>query len=51
MMEWQGYDEQYEAMAQWLKEAEAQVRSETGLKPDLPAKQKQLDTFKVCADR
>ena len=48
MYQWQGYDELYENLAQWLKETEAKVRNESGLRPDLDSKQAQRDTFKVC---
>ena len=47
MHQWQGYDELYENLAQWLKETEAKVRNESGLRPDLDSKQAQRDTFKV----
>ena len=47
MRQWHGYDELYENLAQWLKETEGKVRSESGLRPDLDAKQFQRDTFKV----
>ena len=47
MHQWHGYDELYENLAQWLKETEGKVRSESGLRPDLDSKQAQRDTFKV----
>ena len=47
MTQWKGYDENYENFSQWLKEKELQVRSETGLRPDLRLKVEQLDNFKV----
>ena len=47
MHQWHGYDELYENLAQWLKETEGKVRSESGLRPDLDSKQFQRDTFKV----
>ena len=45
MQQWQGYDEQYDALWSWLKETEAKLRSETGLKTQLAEKQRQRDTF------
>ncbi len=47
MHQWQGYDELYENLAQWLKETEGKVRNESGLRPDLNSKQAQRDAFKV----
>ena len=48
MQQWQGYDEVYDSMAQWVKDTEVKVRNESGLKPDLPSKVDQLKNFKVC---
>ncbi len=47
MHQWHGYDELYENLSHWLKDTEVKVRNESGLKPDLDAKQAQRDTFKV----
>ena len=48
MHQWHGYDELYENLSHWLKDTEVKVRNESGLKPDLDAKQAQRDTFKVA---
>ncbi len=49
MHQWHGYDELYENLSHWVKDTEVKVRNESGLKPDLDAKQAQRDTFKVSA--
>ena len=46
--QWKAYDTQHEALSQWLRDTESNLRGEATLKPDLPAKKKQLDVFKVC---
>nr|KAG5692778.1 hypothetical protein BaRGS_009394 [Batillaria attramentaria] len=48
--EWEAYDTQHEALAQWLRETEASLRSEATLKPDLAAKKNQLEVFKDLED-
>lgn len=47
MQQWQGYDELYDTLEKWVKDTEVKVRNESELKPNLAAKQAQLDTFKV----
>lgn len=50
MSQWQGYDEVYDGMAQWVKDTETKVRNDSGLQPDLPSKTEQLDDFKVIPE-
>ena len=45
--QWQDYDGQYENLAQWLKETEAKMRSESSLRPDLDGKVEQKERLKV----
>ena len=47
MQQWEGYDQQYEALWQWLKETEAKLRTEAGLRTQLSEKQRQRDTFSL----
>ena len=47
MSQWQDYDGLYDNLSKWVKDTEVKVRNESGLKPDLPAKEAQLETFKV----
>ena len=49
MDQWQKYDSHYDNLSQWLKDSEAQVRSEAALKPDLSSKKEQYELFKVSA--
>ncbi|XP_041351119.1 nesprin-1-like [Gigantopelta aegis] len=44
--QWQDYDGQYEGLAQWLKETEAKMRSESSLRPDLAGKMEQRQLLK-----
>ena len=47
MSQWQDYDGLYDNLSKWVKDTEVKVRNESGLKPDLPAKEAQLEAFKV----
>ena len=47
MQQLEGYDALYDSLNQWLKDTEAKVRSEAGLRPNIEAKQSQLEAFKV----
>ncbi|KAK7104412.1 hypothetical protein V1264_019133 [Littorina saxatilis] len=43
--QWEAYDSQHEALAQWLKDTEASLRGEASLRPDIASKKNQLDFF------
>ena len=47
MQQLEGYDELFNALSSWLKDTEAGLRNEAGLKPDLDHKKRQLEAFKV----
>ncbi|CAL1544282.1 unnamed protein product [Lymnaea stagnalis] len=47
MGQWQEYDERYEVLSQWLKDTEADIRTEAALQPDLDSKKQQLEHFKA----
>ena len=47
MQQLEGYDELYNSLSAWLKETEAKLRNEAGLKADLEQKRSQCETFKV----
>ena len=47
---WQGYDELFENLTQWVKETETQVRNNTGSCVDLMSKLKQRDLLQVSWD-
>lgn len=44
---WQGFSQNYETLAQWLKETEAKLRTENTTRSDLDSKRHMLDTLKV----
>ncbi|KAL8590280.1 hypothetical protein ACOMHN_006396 [Nucella lapillus] len=46
VQQWEAYDSQHDALSQWLRDTEARLRGEATLRPDLAAKEKQLDFFK-----
>ena len=48
---WQGYDELYENLTQWVKSTEAEVRIRNKSFADLQAKQKQLQFFEVRQEK
>jgi hypothetical protein len=45
---WQGFSQNYDSFAQWLKESETKLRHENIARPDLDSKRHMLDTLKVC---
>ena len=47
MSQWQGYSELYDNLTQWVKDTDTKIRTQSGPCPDLPSKQRQLETFKV----
>ena len=49
MSQWQGYNELYDGLTQWLKDTDSKVRTDSGPRGDLDGKRRQLDTFKVYA--
>ena len=45
---WQGYDELYENLTQWIKESELQVKDNSMFSAQLFAKKNQLAALQVC---
>lgn len=45
--QWQDFDQLHDGLVQFVKEKEAKVREEAGLRPDIHSKEEQLSRLKV----